>query len=257
MDNNKKTDYHSQIKKSITNKNSTGPMTFKSIFKSKKLNLLKILQENYNINLSNYNINSKIKKYSSFTSRNKEKKANNPFPIKNVKESLVNNTNHNRPKSKSNSINKIKDNRNMKTLLFFPNKSVYQRKTKYHTKNNSSKIQYSITEVLKNTTLSTPHLRHCSKDCKNKKAIYSDFFINEKSSEVKNKIQIEDNVFKDSNIYFKLENIKARCNNLLQKFSEHTNYLNNELMKYKNVNGNSAGFTLKYKRNYSTFATEY
>ena len=257
MDNNKKSDKQTKIKKSMITKNSTGLVSFKPIFKSKKLNLLKILQENYNIDLSNYKINSKIKKYSSFSSRNKETKTSNPFPIKNIKESLINNTNRNRSKSKSNSIYKIKDNRNMKILLFYPNKSVYQCKAKYHSKNNSSKMQYSITEVLKNTNFSTPHLRQCSKESKNQKKIYNNFFINEINNTTKNKVQIKEDYIKDSNIYFKLENIKLRCDNLLQKFNEHTNYLNNELMKYKNINGNNAGIMLKYNRNYSTYNTDH
>ena len=257
MDNNKKSDKQTKIKKSMITKNSTGLVSFKPIFKSKKLNLLKILQENYNINLSNYKINSKIKKYSSFTTRNKETKAKKPFPIKNIKESLINHCDYNRTKSKPNSINKIKDNKNMKTILSFPNKSVCQCKTKYHSKNNSSKIQCSITEILKNTTLSTQHLKQGSKDSKNQKTTYGDFFVNEKNSENKNKIQIEEDGYKDSNIYFKLENIKLRCNNLLQKFNGHASYLKDELMKYRNINVNIGGIPIKYNRNYSTYDTEY
>ncbi len=250
-----------QSKKSKA-KNCFGPMTFKLLTKNKNFNLIKFFQEN----------KTKIKSHN--TSRNKE--INNMAGIKNIKDLLLHNTKMNKKKNSNSSNNsKLKGERNLKKTLIMPyqtfNKtSINQWKTKYNTKNNSSKIQYTNPDVTKNMSIPSPHIRQYSKEyniinfkqkstiinektTKNNKINYCNLqtYIN-KNETLKNN---EDNKImnKEDNIYYKLENIKLRCHHLLKNFSIQANYLKNEIDKYKNNNYN---ISLKNSRFYSSSNTE-
>ena len=246
-------------------KNCFGPMTFKLLTKNKNFNLIKFFQEN----------KGKIKSHN--TSRNKE--INNMAGIKNIKDLLLHNTKRNK-KINSNSSNnsKLKGERNLKKTLIMPyqtfNKtSINQWKTKYNTKNNSSKIQYTNPDTTKNMSIPSPHIRQYSKEyniinfrqkstiihdktIKNNKINYcnlqSYIYKNEK---IINNNNYEDNknINKEDNLYYKLENIKIRCHHLLKNFSLHANYLKNEIDKCKNNNYN---MSLKHNRFYSSNNTE-
>ncbi len=144
-----------QSKKSKA-KNCFGPMTFKLLTKNKNFNLAKFFQE------------SKEKKKSHNTSRNKEN--NKESRVKNIKDLLLHNNKKNKKKNSYSSNNsKLKGERNLKKTLIMPyqtyNKtSINQWKTKYHTKNNSSKIYYTNPEISKNKSIPSPHIRQYSKE---------------------------------------------------------------------------------------------
>ena len=247
-------------------KNCFGPMTFKLLTKNKNFNLNQFFKEN----------KEKIKSHN--TSRNKE---NNKIGggIINIKDLLLyhsKKTNNNNSHSSNNS--KLKGERNLKKTLIMPyqtfNKtSINQWKTKYNTKNNSSKIQYTNPDATKNMSIPSPHRRQYSKEyniinfrqkstiihdktIKNNKINYcnlqSYIYKNEK---IINNNNYEDNknINKEDNLYYKLENIKIRCHHLLKNFSLHANYLKNEIDKCKNNNYN---MSLKHNRFYSTNNTE-
>ena len=74
--------------------------------------------------------------------------------------------------------------------------------------------------------------------------------INNKEVDYKNIINRKN---KENDIYYKLDNIKVRCHNLLKNFSIHTIYLKNEIDKYKNKNYN---ISLKHNMVYSVSNTE-
>ena len=137
-------------------KNCFGPMTFKLLTKNKNFNLIKFFQEN----------KEKIK--SQNTSRNKDN--NKIGGIKNIKDLLLHNSKQNKKKNSHSSNNsKLKGERNLKKTLIMPyqtfNKtSINQWKTKYHTKNNSSKIYYTNPEISKNMSIPSPHIRQYSKE---------------------------------------------------------------------------------------------
>jgi hypothetical protein len=248
-------------------KNCFGPMTFKLLTKNKNFNLIKFFQEN----------KTKIKSHN--TSRNKE--SNNIGGIKNIKDLLLlNNTKKNKKKNSHSSNNsKSKGERNLKKTLIMPyqtfNKtSINQWKTKYHTKNNSSKIQYTNPDIVKNMSIPSPHIRQYSKEytiinSKQKSSIINDKSFNKKKLNMMSNFQIylnkngeninnkNKNVKKikdqEDNIYYKLENIKLRCHHLLKNFYMHTNYLKSEIDKYKNNNYN---ISLKHNRFYNESNTE-
>ena len=261
-------------KKKSKAKNCFGPMTFKLLTKNKNFNLIKFFQDNKTI----------IKSHN--TSRNKE--YNNIGGIKNIKDLLLINTKKNKKKLNSHSSNnsKLKGERNLKKTLIMPyqtfNKtSINQWKTKYHTKNNSSKIQYTNPEMTKNMSIPSPHIRQYSKEyniinSKQKSSIKNEKYNNRNS--ILNNLQIfinniemnnnektinyknlEYNEFneimnKEDNIFCKLENIQVRCHHLLKNFSIQVNYLKNEIDKYKN--NNNYNMSLKHNRFYSASNTE-
>ena len=258
-----------QVKKSKS-KNCFGPLTFKLLTKKKNFNLVKFFQES----------NTKIKSYN--TSRNK---VYNKGGIKNIKDLILNDIKNNKNKLNSHSSNnsKLKGDRNLKKTLVMPyqtfNKtSINQWKTKYHTKNNSSKIQFTNQDIAKNMSIPSPQLRQYSKEyniinskqttnivtdkTNNKNSLLNNLQIyivdemnnNEKTFNYKN-VDYKDKMMinKDENIYYKLENIKLRCNHLLKNFSSNANYLRNEIEKYKNNNFN---ISLKHNRFYSANNTE-
>ena len=144
-----------QSKKSKA-KNCFGPMTFKLLTKNKNFNLAKFFQES----------KEKIKSHN--TSRNKEN--NKGGGVKNIKDLLLHNNKKNKKKNSYSSNNsKLKGERNLKKTLIMPyqtyNKtSINQWKTKYHTKNNSSKIYYTNPEISKNKSIPSPHIRQYSKE---------------------------------------------------------------------------------------------
>ena len=260
-----------QTKKSKA-KNCFGPMTFKLLTKNKNYNMIKFFQDNKTI----------IKSYN--TSRNKE--YNNNGGLKNIKDLILNNSKKYKKKLNSNSSNnsKLKGERNIKKTLIMPyqtfNKtSINQWKTKYHTKNNSSKIQY--TEMTKNMSIPSPHIGQYSKEYniinskqkssiinekhKNKNSILNNLQIfvnnietnnNEKTINYKNLEYNELNeiINKEDDIFYKLENIKIRCHHLLKNFSIQVNYLKNEIDKSKN--NNIYNMSLKHNRFYSASNTE-
>jgi len=262
-----------QTKKSKA-KNCFGPMTFKLLTKNKNYNVIKFFQDNKTI----------IKSHN--TSRNKE--YNNNGGIKNIKDLILNNTKKYKKKLNSHSSNnsKLKGERNLKKTLIMPyqtfNKtSINQWKTKYHTKNNSSKIQYTNPEMTKNMSIPSPHIRQYSKEyniinSKQKSSIKNEKYNNKNS--ILNNLQIfinniemnnnektinyknlEYNEFneimnKEDNIFCKLENIQVRCHHLLKNFSIQVNYLKNEIDKYKN--NNNYNMSLKHNRFYSASNTE-
>jgi hypothetical protein len=248
-------------------KNCFGPMTFKLLTKNKNFNLIKFFQEN----------KEKIK--SQNTSRNKDN--NKIGGIKNIKDLLLHNSKKNKKKNSHSSNNsKLKGERNLKKTLIMPyqtfNKtSINQWKTKYHTKNNSSKIYYTNPEISKNMSIPSPHIRQYSKEYniiyskqksiidksikKNKMNLMSNLqiYINKKENTINNNDRDYKNMInrenKEDNIYYKLENIKVRCHHLLKNFSIHANYLKNEIDKYKSKNYN---ISLKHNRVYSVSNTE-
>lgn len=248
-----------QLKKTKT-KNCFGPMTFKLLTKNKNYNFMKFSQNN----------KSKIK--SNNTSRNKGNY--NIGEIKNIRDLLLNNTKKKKKKiSHSSNNSKLKGERNLKKALILPyqtfNKtSMNQWKTKYNTKNNSSKIQYTNPDITKNISIPSPHIRQYSKEyniinSRQKSTITNDktnkkkinllsnlqIYLNKKEKNINHKNKEEKIMSnKEENIYLKLENIKFRCHRLLKNFSLHTNYLKTEIDKYKNKNYN---ISLKYNRLYS------
>lgn len=250
-----------QSKKSKA-KNCFGPMTFKLLTKNKNFNLVKFFQES----------KEKIKSHN--TSRNKE---NSKFGgIKNIKDLLLLNTKKNINKNSYSSNNsKLKGERNLKKALIMPyqtyNKtSINQWKTKYNTKNNSSKIYYTNPEISKNKSIPSPHIRQYSKEyniINSKQKSIIDKTIKKKKYNIMNNLQIyinkkdnineksdgKNDINKEDNIYYKLENIKLRCHHLLKNFSSHANYLKNEIENYKNKNHN---ISLKHNRVYSVSNTE-
>ena len=262
-----------QSKKSKA-KNCFGPMTFKLLTKNKNYNIVKFFQDNKTI----------IKSHN--TSRNKE--YNKIGGIKNIKDLILNNTKKYKKKLNSHSSNnsKLKGERNLKKTLIMPyqtfNKtSINQWKTKYHTKNNSSKIQYANPEMTKNMSIPSPHIRQYSKEYNiinskqkssiknekynNKNSILNNLQIfinniemnnNEKTINYKNieYNELNEIMNKEDNIFYKLENIKIRCHSLLKNFSIHVNYLKNEIDKYKN--NNNYNMSLKHNRFYSASNTE-
>ena len=252
--------------KKLITKNYFGPMTFKLLSKKKNFNLVKYIQEN----------KSKIKSHN--TSRNKENNKN--LGIKNIKDLLLLNIKNNKNKNSYSSNNsKLKGERNLiKTLIVpyqtFNKTSMNQWKAKYHTKNNSSKIQYTNPNITKNKSIPSPHIRQYSKEyniinSRQKSSIIIDKIVdrrninlvcnlksyikkNEKEINIKD---IEDNKIKnkEKDIYYKLENIKFRCHQLLKNFSNNANYFKNEINKYKN---NNCNISLKYNRFYNVNNTE-
>ena len=262
-----------QTKKSKA-KNCFGPMTFKLLTKNKNFNLIKFFQDNKTM----------IKSHN--TSRNKE--YNNIGGIKNIKDLLLINTKKNKKKLNSHSSNnsKLKGERNLKKTLIMPyqtfNKtSINQWKTKYHTKNNSSKIQYTNPEMTKNMSIPSPHIRQYSKEYNIINSKQKSSIINEKhnnKNSILNNLQIFVNNIETNNnertinyknieynelneimnkediIFNKLENIKIRCHHLLKNFSIQANYLKNEIDKYKN--NNNYNISLKHNKFYSSSNTE-
>ena len=248
-------------------KNCFGPMTFKLLTKNKNFSLVKFFQEN----------KEKIKSHN--TSRNKEN--NKMGGIKNIKDLLLHNSKKNKKKNSHSSNNsKLKGERNLKKTLIMPyqtfNKtSINQWKTKYHTKNNSSKVYYTNPELSKNMSIPSPHIRQYSKEftiINSKQKSIIDKSIKKKKINLMSNLQIyinknketfnnKDNVCKniingenkEVDIYYKLENIKVRCHHLLKNFSIHADYLINEIDKYKNKNHN---ISLKHNRLYSVSNTE-
>ena len=238
-------------------KNCFGPMTFKLLTKNKNFNLNQFFKEN----------KEKIKSHN--TSRNKE---NNKIGggIINIKDLLLyhsKKTNNNNSHSSNNS--KLKGERNLKKTLIMPyqtfNKtSMNQWKKKYHTKNNSSKVYYTNPELSKNMSIPSPHIRQYSKEYniinfkqkaiidksikKNKINLMNTIQININKNEKINNNNNKNNYNKEDNIYYKLENIKLRCHNLLKNYSNHADYLKKEIDKYKNKNYN---ISLKHSRIYS------
>ena len=250
------------------NKNYFGPMTFKLLSKKKNFNLMKYIQEN----------KSKIKSHN--TSRNKENTKN--LEIKNIKDLLLLNIKNNKKKNSHSSNNsKLKGERNLKKTLIMPYQtfnitSINQWKTKYNTKNNSSKMQYTNQNITKNMSIPSPHIRQYSTEyniinSRQKSSIIIDKIVdrknidlvcnlksyikkNEKEINIKNREDNKiNNKVKEEDIYFKLENIKFRCHQLLKNFSNNANYLKNEINKYKN---NNCNISLKYNRFYNTNNTE-
>ena len=246
-------------------KNCFGPMTFKLLTKNKNFNLVKFFQEN------------QVKIKSNNSSRNKE--YTNIGGIKNIKDLLLNNSKKKKKKSNFYSSNnsKLKGERNLTKTLIMPyqtfNKtSINQWKTKYHTKNNSSKIQITKQEISKNMSIPSPQIWEYSKEYNiinskqksnikiennnNKNVLLNNFQIfinntginnNEKTINYKNE-ENKQMINKEENLYFKFENIKLRCNHLLKNFSIQANYLRNEIEKQKNNNFN---ISLKHNRFYS------
>ena len=234
-------------------KNCFGPMTFKLLTKNKNFNLNQFFKEK----------KEKIKSHN--TSRNKE---NNKIGggIINIKDLLLYHTKKSKNKNSHSSNNsKLKGERNLKKTLIMPyqtfNKtSMNQWKKKYHTKNNSSKIYCTNPEISKNISIPSPHIRQYNKEYniinfKQKSTI--DKSIKKKKINLMNTLQININKNgkvnktinnKEDNLYYKLENIKLRCHNLLKNFSNHADYLKNEIDKYKNKNCN---ISLKHSRIYS------
>jgi hypothetical protein len=253
-----------QLKKTKT-KNCFGPMTFKLLTKNKNINLVKFFQEK----------NSKIK--SNNTSRNKGNY--NIGEIKNIKYLLLHNTKNKKKKNSHSSNNsKLKGERNLKKELIlsyqtFNKTSMNQWKTKYNSKNISSKIQYTNPDIPKNMSIPSPHIRQYSKEyniinSRQKSTITNDktnkkkinllsnlqIYMNKREKNNHNKNKEEKIISnKDENIYLKLENIKFRCHRLLKNLSDHTNYLKDEIDKYKNKNYN---ISLKYNKLYSTNNSE-
>jgi hypothetical protein len=266
MENKKENTIIFQPKKSKA-KNCFGPMTFKLLTKNKNFNLMKFFQES----------KEKIKSHN--TSRNKE--INKMGGIKNIKDFLLHNSKKNKKQNSHSSNNsKLKGERNLKKTLIMPyqtfNKtSINQWKAKYHTKNNSSKIYYTNPEISKNMSIPSPHIRQYSKEYniinskqksiidksikKKKINLMSNLqiYINKNENTINNKEIDYKNIIngknKENDIYYKLENIKARCHNLLKNFSIHTIYLKNEIDKYKNKNYN---ISLKHNMVYSVSNTE-
>lgn len=190
-----------KMKVNERNKLSSCGITLKQALKPKKLNLLKILQENYNIDLNDYSLNNKIKKYSTNTSRNKTK----------INESF----NYNKPKTNT---YKTKEKRlSLKNLLLFPYKNNHNRQKEYLRKY-SAKTNSNI-----NSNSYSKTFGYYLKDNNNEK------------ENIKKKKDIN-NESKEKNICKKLEDIKSRCDNILQIFYNQTNILNKELNQYKIIN---------------------
>ena len=155
----------------------------------------------------------------------------------------------------------------------FNKTSINQWKTKYHTKNNSSKIQYTNPDTTKNMSIPSPHIRQYSKEYtiinskqkssiinnksfnKKKINIMSNFqiYLNKNSEKINNKNKnVKKIIENDDNLYHKLDNIKLRCHHLLKNFYIHSNYLKNEIDKYKNNNN----ISLKHNKFYNERKTE-
>lgn len=242
------------------------PQAFTLITKNNHLNILKLLEQ------------SKIKKDSLKTSRNKEYK-NNIYSLTNINDLLINGYKiKNRPNSSSkynskiNSINTQNKNNgvlNIKKEMIIPYQTFkknynHKLKSKCHLKNNSSKIQYSVTEFTKNNSITSPLIKQNSKDLKilnfkgnsinqkkdkklkdkknnnqsvdmkkiHNKSIKKNIRIDEDDLKEKNFEKIQKLNTNNNDIFSDLENIKMRFNNIINTFSFQASKLKSEVDNY-------------------------